>query len=106
MKFLGKLVCVFKITLSASSCLVATLLWFRLQWPRTRLILDFTKENNLFRCDLAVRCNKVFTYCSDAQGNYSCIDFVLMSDLSCLCSYTVIECGSNLSDHVPVIVGS
>ena len=72
--------------------------------PVTRLILDFTKENNLFRCDLAVGCNKVFTYCSDALGNYSCIDFVLMSNLTCLCSYTVKECGSNLSDHLPVIV--
>jgi len=50
------------------------------------------------------RCNKVFTYCSDALGNYSCIDFALMSVLTCLCSYTVKECGSNLSDHSPVIV--
>jgi len=49
--------------------------------PVTRLIFDFTKENNLFRCDFAAGCNKVFTYCSDALGNHSCIDFVLMSDL-------------------------
>lgn len=33
---------------------------------------------------------------------YSCIDFVLMSDVASF--YTVIECGSNLSDHLPVIV--
>jgi len=55
----------------------------------TRLILDFMKENNVFRCNLAAGCNKIFTYCGDALGNYSCIDFVLMSDLTYLCTYTV-----------------
>ena len=72
--------------------------------PVTKMISDFVKENNLYRCDSAAGCTKAFTYCSDALGNYSCIDFVVMSDVTNLCSYTVKECGSNLSDHLPVIV--
>jgi len=70
----------------------------------TNIISDFMKENNLHRCDSAAGSTKAFTYCSDALGHYSCIDFVLMSDVVNLCSYSVKECGSNLSDHLPVMV--
>ena len=68
----------------------------------TDTISHFMKENNLLRCDLATGCTKAFTYCNEALGVYSCIDFVLMSDINSLCSYVTKDCGANLSDHLPV----
>ena len=68
------------------------------------MVSSFLNNFNLRRCDLASGCYKVFTYSNDALGYYSCIDFVLMSDISSLCRHRVVESGSNLSDHSPVLV--
>jgi hypothetical protein len=72
--------------------------------PVSVRVRNFFSDINLHRCDLIMGAKKMFTYCNDALGNRSCIDFVLMSDATKLCSYEVLETGSNLSDHQPVIV--
>jgi exonuclease III len=72
--------------------------------PAADMISGFLQNMNLQRCDLAAGCTKTFTYCSDALGRCSCIDFVLMSDVAELCSYRVLETGTNLSDHLPIMI--
>jgi len=54
--------------------------------PATNMIFDFIKENNFHRSDLGSGSSKAFTYGSDVLGNHSCVDFVLMSAISKLCS--------------------
>ena len=68
------------------------------------MIFELINNFNLHRCDTTLGSTKDFTYSNDALGKYSCIDFVLMSDVNGLLSYSVIDRGSNLSDHHPVFV--
>ena len=68
------------------------------------LVSSFLSEFNLFRCDLAHEHRKSFTYCNNALGSFSCIDFILMSDINSCHDYRVIDSGSNLSDHLPIMI--
>jgi hypothetical protein len=72
--------------------------------PVSVLVSDFLSEFGLSRCDLVRGHQKAFTYCNDALGNCSCIDYLLMSDINMLRDYRVVDRGSNLSDHLPVLL--
>ena len=67
------------------------------------LVSSFLSEFNLSRCDLMHEHQKSFTYCN-TLGASSCIDFILMSDIDICHNYRVIDTGSNLSDHLPIMI--
>jgi len=69
----------------------------------SQLLNDFFATHNLCRCDKLFSSSKVFTYSNEALGNYSTIDYILTSDTSSVLSYYVVDRGSNLSDHLPVV---
>jgi len=71
--------------------------------PVCQLLNSFMDNLNMRRCDTLFNCNKAFTYVNDALGNYSCLDYILTTDLKNMLNYYVIDSGSNLSDHVPVV---
>ena len=68
------------------------------------IINNFARDNFLFRCDRVSGMHKVNTYVNEALNCSSCIDYFLTSSLNALKSFYVIDEGSNLSDHLPVVV--
>jgi exonuclease III len=70
----------------------------------SRSIKCFASDHNLCRCDALFNCSNVFTYINDSLGNCSCVDYILTSDLRSMMNYYVIDSGSNLSDHLPVVM--
>ena len=68
------------------------------------IINNFARDNFLFRCDRISGMYKVNTYVNEALNRSSCIDYFLTSSLNALKSFYVIDEGSNLSDHLPVVV--
>ena len=48
--------------------------------------------------------HKVDTYVNEALNCSSCIDYFLTTSVDTLKSFNVIDEGSNLSDHLPVVV--
>jgi len=49
-------------------------------------------------------CKAVFTYVNDALNCSSCIDYCLISDASRVVRFSVVDEGSNLSDHLPILL--
>jgi Reverse transcriptase (RNA-dependent DNA polymerase) len=72
--------------------------------PAAGLINKFMFECELKRCDIASGCKAEYTYCNESLNCRSCIDYFLSSDTSQLVRFTVIDEGSNLSDHLPISV--
>jgi len=70
------------------------------------LVKKIMTAYNLSRCDNDIsklnREDSVFTYCNEAMGHYSCIDYMLLSNENKLINYRVIEPDINLSDHRPI----
>jgi len=68
------------------------------------LVNDFASDNYFNRCDTIMSCPKVNTYVNTALNCSSCVDFFLISDKSKVIKFDVIDDGSNLSDHLPIVV--
>lgn len=68
------------------------------------IINEFACDNVLSRCDCVNGMHKVNTYVNEALNCSSCIDYFLTSSVDTLRSFCVIDEGSNLSDHLPVVV--
>ena len=73
------------------------------------LINSFLTEHHLTRCDgfsnknIAMPAAKP-TYCNDALGHYSTIDYFLCTDTGICSDFSVLDSDINLSDHSPVMV--
>ena len=67
-------------------------------------INQFLTEQNLRRCDQISECQKTNTYVNEALNCGSCLDYFLLSVNEKLFDFKVIDEGSNLSDHLPVVV--
>jgi len=68
------------------------------------IINNLAPDNFLFRCDRNSGMHKVNTSVNKALNCSSCINYFLTSSLNALTSFYVIDEGSNLSDHLPVVV--
>lgn len=68
-----------------------------------KVINDFASDNQLHRCDSLKNCH-TNTYVNIALNCGSCVDYFLVSNCSRVISFDVIDEGSNLSDHLPIIV--
>ena len=65
-------------------------------------LVRFFSRYNLARCDqLSNKVNK-FTYCNESLNHYSCLDYILVSDIRMLHDFNIIDPDINLSDHPPV----
>jgi len=62
-------------------------------------------EYSLRVCDSLMKDSSV-TYANDALGQYSCIDHFVVSQsvLQCVQTVSVIDSGSNFSDHKPIVL--
>jgi len=67
-------------------------------------INSFLADRNFVRCDVAVGCKADYTYCNDSLNCHSYIDYFLTSDASRVVKFSVVDEGSNLSDHLPIAV--
>jgi len=72
--------------------------------PASRMINNFIKDNKLIRCDGCVGAKADYTYCNESLNSRSCIDYFFVSDRKCVEKFSVIDEGSNLSDHLPITV--
>ena len=72
--------------------------------PASTKINQFIAEHQLHRCDQLVGCPRVDTYMNDALNHSSCLDYFLLSDRQKFIDFNVIDEGSNLSDHLPIVV--
>lgn len=69
------------------------------------LINNFLTGNRLIaRCDVSVGCKGYYTYINETSNRRSCIDYFVISDASKIVSFNIFDEGSNLSDHMPIIV--
>lgn len=68
------------------------------------LIRNFMSDHCLTRCDKLTGSAKINTYINGALGFGSCIDYFLTSCSKNVVKFEVIDDGSNLSDHLPIIV--
>ncbi|MFM2293446.1 MAG: hypothetical protein RIS29_3259, partial [Bacteroidota bacterium] len=71
------------------------------------LVKNLMVRYHLYRCDAVfdrVNLEDRFTYINEALDRFSCIDYFLVSDVSKLSHYSVLELEINLSDHRPVCV--
>jgi Reverse transcriptase (RNA-dependent DNA polymerase) len=64
---------------------------------------EFINGNRLSRCDVLLNC-RCATYVNLPLNCSSHLDYFLTSDTSCVRQMKVIDEGSNLSDHLPVII--
>ena len=60
------------------------------------------RDNSLVRCDDLYQ--KVPTYVNNALGHSSCIDYILVSSLSSIHDFAVLDPDINYSDHLPLKV--
>ena len=64
------------------------------------LVNKFISDYNLYRCDtLSNMKSNLSTYYNEALGTESNIDYFLVSDASCVLSFSVLDPETNLSDH-------
>ena len=64
---------------------------------------SFASEFSLNRCDMLFGCNTA-TYVNTALNCHSHLDYFLFSDASSLLSFNVFDDGSNVSDHLPILL--
>ena len=67
------------------------------------VINSFCSDYGLNRCDVIAKC-PFATYVNTALNCSSHVDYFLLSDPFCFASYNVIDEGSNLSDHLPLLL--
>jgi hypothetical protein len=72
--------------------------------PAATAINTFLSARKVARCDLAVGCKVDYTYFNESLGCHSCIDYFLISDAGLVDRFSVVDSGSNLSDHLPISV--
>ena len=69
----------------------------------SKLINSFATESSLNRCDMLFGCSSA-TYVNTALNCHSHLDYFLFSDASSLLSFNVFDDGSNVSDHLPLLL--
>ena len=67
------------------------------------LINSFCSDYSLNRCDVIAHC-PFATYVNTALNCSSHVDYFLLSDPTVFVSYDIIDEGSNLSDHLPLLL--
>jgi len=67
------------------------------------VINSFVSDKRLRRCDIAAGCKADYTYFNESLNCRSCIDYLFVSDSSLVTKFNVIDEGSNLSDHLPIV---
>ena len=67
-------------------------------------IHQFLTDFNLCRCDQGSAYHKTNTYVNEALNCGSCLDYFLLSANEKWTDFRVIDEGSNLSDHLPIVV--
>lgn len=68
-----------------------------------KLVNAFSSKLSLSRCDLMFN-RHCDTYVNTALNCSSCLDYFLINVDSCAVDYKVIDEGSNLSDHLPLVL--
>jgi exonuclease III len=68
------------------------------------LINSYITEYKLLRTDELVGSHKTFTYINESLNQHSCLDFFLISKPGNVLNFSVIDEGSNLSDHLPIVI--
>jgi len=70
------------------------------------LVNCFIADNGLYRCDVvAGNRNRHCTYYNEALNHESILDYFLVSNGGMVFSFDVLNLCSNLSDHLPVMIG-
>ena len=67
-------------------------------------INSFISQHNLYRCDKLFGKHDLFTYDNLALNQRSVIDYFITSSAECILDYTVLDPGTNFSDHNPITV--
>jgi len=69
------------------------------------MINSFLIDNQIVaRCDVSVGKNAEYTYINESSNCRSLIDYFFISDDRKVVNFDVVDDGSNLSDHLPIIV--
>jgi len=68
------------------------------------IINSFVGDNCLYRCDKLAGFQKVNTYANSALDCGSCVDYFIISCNDKTVTFDVIDEGSNLSDHLPIVI--
>ena len=74
--------------------------------PAYQIITDFINSLSLVTCSSLIAGNLNYSYCHESLQQSSLIDYFLVSRVysTNLTEYRVIDCPSNLSDHLPIII--
>ena len=73
--------------------------------PISTLVNKFVFDCNLHRCDTLFNVGSTLsTYYNEALGTESNIDYFLVSDVSSVLSFSVLDPEANLSDHRPIVI--
>jgi len=69
------------------------------------MINNFLTDNQIVaRCDVAVGKKAEYTYINKSSNCRSLIDYFFISDDRKVATFDVVDDGSNLSDHLPIVV--